>query len=201
MNTRQKETTAQVIGGIVGAAIGIPLAIGIQVALELNFGLFYLVGLIGGAGAGAGIGSWLVLRSRSLVKLAPGVFISAPGWKKSAVADGTKLTKGDARLVVAMVQGGTDATPASTLEKYAGEGNLQLQGGSTPVTVTGPAVDVGAGERRSFTASVDGQAFEGDVTAFVVHGIGMVFHGSAPAGTYAMVADEVHRSVASLERA
>ncbi|MGH2686254.1 MAG: hypothetical protein ACRDJP_12380, partial [Actinomycetota bacterium] len=74
-------------------------------------------------------------------------------------------------------------------------------GGSTPVTVTGPAQDVGTGERRSFTAMADGQPFEGDVTAFVILGNGMVFHASAPAGGYAGIADEVRGSVQSLERA
>jgi hypothetical protein len=202
VNTRQMETVGQVIGGILGAAIGVPLFIGIQILLELNFGFFYLVGLIGGAATGASLGSWLVLRSRKKTKIAPGVFITAPGWKSSGtMAEGVKLTKGEGRMVITLVRGDKDATPASIMEKYAGEGALELKGAASPVTVAGPALDVGTGERRSFTASVDGQAFEGDVTAFVVKGEGLVFNGSAPAGTYAGMADEIQRMVTSLERA
>jgi len=201
MNTRQKEMAWQIVGGVIGAAVGIAIAISIQIALELDAPYFYLAGLAAGATGGAGFGGWLYRRSRSLVKIAPGVFITAPGWKSTSMAEGAKLTKGHARMVITMVKGDGDSTPATILEKYADEGSLELKGGATPVTVVGPAQDVGTGERRSFTATADGEAFEGDVTAFVILGNGLVFHASAPAGGYAGIAEEVRGSVASLERA
>ena len=200
MNTRQMDTTARVAGGIVGAVAGTFLAIAIQMQLEIGFGYFYLAGLIAGAGAGSAIAGSLVLRFLGRIKLGPGAYVAAPGWKSVSTSDALKLTKGDGSLLITVLHVEADSTPATILKKYGEEASLELSDDATPVRLTGEAVGMETGERRSYTAHVDGKIFEGDVTAFVLEGEGMVFHGSAPAGHYAVIADEVRSAVTSFER-
>lgn len=202
MKTRQIEWIGKAVGAVVGFVSGILLFS--LLSMLFNAGpnpiMFYISGFAFGA-LGSELGSKAVLKPGKKVKITDGVYVRAPSWKeKSRGSDGVTLTKDGARLVVAFEQGGSDATTTSILEQYATRAALALGEYGEFVDPGRSVVGVEKGERRSFTAGADGKTFEGEVTAFVISGQGLLFHGAAEAGMYPAVTEEVRTVIASLER-
>lgn len=202
MKTRHKEWTGKALGAVVGFVLGIALFITLQMALNAgpNPIMFYVAGFAFGA-AGSEVGSKAVLRVGKKLKITNGVFMGRDGWTSERhTGEGMTLSKDGGRLVIAFVEGKPGDTPATILERYAEKEGLTL--GNDPSTVDLPSSVTGvqATERRSFTARDEGAARDGEVVAMVIAGSGLVFHGSAEAGGYAALREDVHRAITSLER-
>jgi hypothetical protein len=214
MKTRYREAVGRIVGAVVGFGFGIALFALISRLFHAgpNPIMFYIAGFVFGAG-GAGGGGRLMVRLAGKVQITRGVYITAPGWKETARGPkGVTLAKGDGRLEIEMVEGEGTATPAMVLERYGERKKLTLGEDPAPVEAGASAVGVGTGERRSFTATLGwppdearenrrtDRAVEGELTAFVIQGVGLVFHSSAPSGWYATIGPEIHEAIGSLER-